>query len=547
MRHPFARILIALAMLAAAGAARAENLALIVANNDYRNYPRAENARALLDLVPFLNGAGFRTIVVENLDSATLARRLPDIGRELARADRIIVVTHGHYARMQGDSWLLTTDADAPDSFTVGRYGLSFEALYNVARRNAGDALIAVAVDNDAPEIGWSLRRGFRSGDIPNGVTVATGVPSRIADFLRGGILSPGMSVADAVRAAPDGVNVDGYIPRARAFLPASAPVVPPDAAERALWQQAVDGDSPASYARYLRRYPTGRFAQEARARIDELSATPEDRAREQEVALNLDRDRRRHIQEYLTLLGYDTRGVDGVFGPNTRGAIRRFQNDVGANATGYLTANQVARIEQEGAARAEELRREAERRRAEEERRDRDWWRRTGADGTEDGYRAYLQRYPDGLFSDRAKAGLDRIEREKRQAAAEAERRAWDSAVNGGTIASYRQYLSEYPNGRFAAEARARIDSLSAPETPAHVVEAARDEERSLNLDPFRRRMIESQLAEMELQPGTVDGDFTDSTRRALRRFQRMSNLPATGYVTRDTIVRLLISAVGR
>lgn len=545
MKSLFIRVLCALALLGATGAARAENVALILANSEYDNYPRVKNARALLDLEPFLQDAGFRTIVARDLDSAAIAEAMPDIARQLVRADRFIVLTLGHYARLEDGVWLLATDADKPDGFSVGRQGIPFEALYNLAYARAGDSLIAVSEADSTPDIGWRLRPGYQANGIPQGVSVAYGVPSALSEFLRGGVLTPGAVYGDAARAAPNGVRFFGYIPNGRAFVPAAA--APDESPEGALWNQASSADTVAAYERYLRRYPNGRYASRARNRIDALSETPEDRARAEEDALQLNRDRRRGVQEYLTLLGFDTRGVDGVFGPNTRDAVRRFQASVGAPVTGYLTANQVARIEQQGAARAEELRREAERRRQEQEQRDRDWWQRTGAAGTEQGYRDYLRRYPDGLYSDRAEAELQRIEREKRQVAEAAERRSWDAAVTGGTIASYRQYLSEYPQGRFAAEAEARIESLSDPETPDRVVEAARQEERSMNLDTFRLRMVESQLDALNLEPGEVDGNFTRATRRALRRFQRMNSLPVTGYLTRDTMVRLLISAVQR
>lgn len=64
--------------------------------------------------------------------------------------------------------------------------------------------------------------------------------------------------------------------------------------------------------------------------------------AQVQERLLSLGAAERREVQLRLTLLGYDTRGTDGVFGPNTRNAISRWQGDSGLRATGYLTADQV-------------------------------------------------------------------------------------------------------------------------------------------------------------------------------------------------------------
>lgn len=53
----------------------------------------------------------------------------------------------------------------------------------------------------------------------------------------------------------------------------------------------------------------------------------------------------RRRIQEALHRLGYDPGPVDGIFGPLTRAAVRRFQQDIGAKSTGVLTADEASRL----------------------------------------------------------------------------------------------------------------------------------------------------------------------------------------------------------
>ena len=52
-----------------------------------------------------------------------------------------------------------------------------------------------------------------------------------------------------------------------------------------------------------------------------------------------LSRDQRIGAQRALTAMGYDTRGIDGVIGANTRAALRRWQMATGRLADGYLTA----------------------------------------------------------------------------------------------------------------------------------------------------------------------------------------------------------------
>ncbi|HZV84260.1 MAG TPA: lytic murein transglycosylase [Brevundimonas sp.] len=53
-----------------------------------------------------------------------------------------------------------------------------------------------------------------------------------------------------------------------------------------------------------------------------------------------LSREQRIGAQRALTALGYDTQGLDGVIGANTRAALRRWQIASGRLADGYLTAD---------------------------------------------------------------------------------------------------------------------------------------------------------------------------------------------------------------
>jgi peptidoglycan hydrolase-like protein with peptidoglycan-binding domain len=53
----------------------------------------------------------------------------------------------------------------------------------------------------------------------------------------------------------------------------------------------------------------------------------------------------RRQIQAALRRLGYDPGPVDGLFGPLTRAAIRRFQQGIGAEPTGVITADEASRL----------------------------------------------------------------------------------------------------------------------------------------------------------------------------------------------------------
>ncbi|MGE0255521.1 MAG: caspase domain-containing protein [Alphaproteobacteria bacterium] len=102
-------------------------------------------------------------------------------------------------------------------------------------------------------------------------------------------------------------------------------------------------------------------------------------------------------------------------------------------------------------------------------------FWESADRDGSLAGYEAYLAQFPDGTFSALARA---RVAKLKAPVAAPApvppsrdiEMRFWDSADRGGSVAGYEAYLAQFPDGAFAALAKARITELRAasPRPPA-------------------------------------------------------------------------------
>ncbi len=131
---------------------------------------------------------------------------------------------------------------------------------------------------------------------------------------------------------------------------------------ELAMWQAADKSGQAGDYQEYLKKYPNGQFAGLARNRLEALKNKPagstntaaadpgrsvdqgQNRPAEEaaELQIGLTQSDRSGIQRRLTLIGFDTRGVDGAFGPGTRNAISRWQT---ANsftpASGYLNATQ--------------------------------------------------------------------------------------------------------------------------------------------------------------------------------------------------------------
>lgn len=528
-----ALVVIALALPAGRAGAQEIGQALVVGNERYARMVAARGAADAVRAGQALSAEGFRRFGGADLSAGRIRAEISDLvaTREEGAAGRIVILLAGHFAQGRGESWFLGTDADRPDLATVGAQGVALSGVLAVAADAPGGAVVLLAPSRRRFSAGPGLDPGLGALEAPQGVTILRGPVARITDFAQEALPERGVALGTLVEDWPD-LRAEGFVSTLVAFLPEDISA-PDDAALRratdiAAWESALEADTPAAYRRYLERFPRGLYAQEARAELERLTNTPE----RVEEALGLTRAQRVRIQRELSDLGYDTRGIDGIFGPGTRSAIRAWQRDNGLAETAFLTAGQIARLAEQ-----------AERRQAERERADRDYWNRTGAQGDEQGLRAYLERYPDGLYAETAQARLERIERARAEERAARDDAAWRRARETDTPAAYRDYLDEYPEGRHAEEARTRLDELAGPGRDA--IEAARAAESRLGLNPVTRSMIERRLDALELNPGPVDGAFDARTREAIRRYQQSRGLPPTGYLDQRLMVELLADSV--
>ena len=113
-----------------------------------------------------------------------------------------------------------------------------------------------------------------------------------------------------------------------------------------------------------------------------------------------------------------------------------------------------------------------------------------------------------------------------------------WRRATARNDVEAYREYLRQYPNGRYAYDAQRRINDLS---YVSEDVAIARDEERRQNLTEGQRRSIEGRLASLGYDPGSQDGRFTQRTRDAIAQFQRAQGILESGYADIATVRTLV------
>ncbi len=538
MRRPSQTAALALILAAVvATSARAKDIALVLGTDRYATLDRLARGSAVVEAADVLAARGFEVFALPDGTAPATAETLAAFLAAAPGAERIVVALSGRFVTDGRLAWLLTSDAAAPGLLSLGDRAVSVDALLAVLARAPGRALLLLATDSaDGAHADPWLRFGLPPIDAPQGVTVVTGGPRDMAAFIADTLTTPGTDLAAAI-AGSGRIEAAGFLPTPFVFLPAPPTETAPDrtatAEEDALWSGVVALDTSEAYRNYLNAYPAGRFAAEARAAIDARLAEPNREARLAEEGLALSRDAIRDIQRDLTLLGFAARGIDGIFGPATRGAITAWQQQEGFSQTGYLAAEQITRLDAQAARRSAQIEAEAARAAQIAAAADRAFWDATGARGDVAGFVAYLDRYPEGLFASTAQAGLTRIE----EAQTAVDRAAWAAATAADTPEAYAAYLGDYPDGAFRTEAETRARDLAAA---ADRLDAPRLTEEALNLDPDTLRAAEQRLDALGLAPGEVDGQLDLAARRAIRAFQRQSGLPQTGFLDATTLDRL-------
>lgn len=568
--------LAALALLAA-GPALAENRAVVVANSDYARLPDVAQV-APADAIAGFKKSGFRTVEGHNLDAANLRRALGDLLRPDDAPGLRVVVLQGRFVHSGDETWFLAADAGAEDRLSIDLVGVPLSAVAGLLQGQR--SVLLLGTDQARFDTGNGLQPGLGTLPPAPGVTVIAGYTDgigRAAEVLsrRDGTVALAMRQGQSLRLLRDGATPPGTQPVVVApSAPAggSRPVVvrPPPAdgtrpvvvpsppvgggqpvvvpprrldeiaapspEEQAAWTRAKRSNSAEGYREFLQKYPGSLYAGAARGRMGELTPVPrtvQSGGPEQtEAALNLSRAQKAQIQRQLTLLAYDTNGIDGSFGPATRRAIAAFQRNSGVAATGYLTAPQIDLLGRSAAIRSRGLEAEARQRQAAAEAADNRYWtdqRQAGAAGAE----RYLSRYPQGQHADAARKVLTDAARQGGDATGDDT--FWARARASGVAADYHEYLDKYPRGRHAADAQAALARLSQRAAEDQAAEAA------LDLSPAVRQVVEQRLNDMGIDAGRADGRFDAQTRQAIRRYQSARNLRISGYLNQSTVARML------
>lgn len=493
MRKMWKTAVAAMVLTCAGGAVLAADIALLIANTRYDQRSRVRDAdREIGPLIRAYQRNGFDLTHVQNLSASEMADALRSFEEASRDADRVVIHFIGHVSQSRMNTRIVPRGMGQGSLVGAHYAAASLDLLYELVAHRPGRSAVLISTPYARHE------DMIRSGPaIPQGVLVMAGSPKGFTRAIRDDFLNASNSPA-ALKARNE-FTVAGFVTDT-GFAPATTLDEPriSDASEtparRAIvemraWRSAAQTGTKEALEQYLATYPNGMFSQEAEARIAALAppVPPEQRI---EDALNLTRAERRDIQRNLTLLGFDTRGVDGIFGRGSRTAISAWQRAERFRQSGYLDTAQIRLLSRMAADRQAQLDREAEAAKEAEAASDIDYWRATGESGQEDDLRAYLARFPQGLFANQAQRLLDQLDADK-------------------------------PLGT-AADA---------------------GEEAALNLNRQTMRLVEQRLRALGYDPGPIDGKFDAKTRAAIADFQQRSSLKSTGYLNGDTVAILVVS----
>jgi hypothetical protein len=304
-------------MPAGAGAASPGTMrALVIANGTYPALPALPGCEASAHTVgAALRRGGFDVTDKTNVSNGEMGSAIRALAAPPAPAAAVLYIC-GYTMDYQGRDFLLPASAEIQRDTDALTQGLIAKSTYEAVAGSGAPAGLGLLDLVVAPQAGGTPHfDALTAPPLKAGIiaSVSAEAPpqgaSAFAAAIAGALAKSDLGVGDAVttiarQSASPGITLSVGTPAAPAWLLGGPPAAAPAAAAPA--------------------------AATAPAMPDEAHMTDDDRKR---------------IQAALLRLGYYDKQADGIFGADTRAAIRRFQHEIGADMTGEITPAQSARL----------------------------------------------------------------------------------------------------------------------------------------------------------------------------------------------------------
>ncbi len=321
--------------------------ALVIGNGTYDSLPALPACLLSAHAVSAaLRNAGFEVVEREDATSGGTDAAIGDASRSLAVSPgaTAFVYVCAYATALNDRAFLLPTSANIARPTDVLTQGVLAKSLVGMLTRGGVRSAVVAFDVVPAPGAPATLRLDTAvQGDLPDGlgsIAVSQATPpdaptplaaSLVANLKAATVqIGPLLAAVQQQLAGNRALTIAAiHVPAAPSYLVGGAAPAPSAAAP--LSQAAAPPPQPAASA--------APPAAGAAAPVPAQAAAPlpaEDQM--------TDADRRR-VQTALARLGYYDGEVDGVFGPDTRAAIRRYQHELHSAMTGQLTAEQATRL----------------------------------------------------------------------------------------------------------------------------------------------------------------------------------------------------------
>jgi len=290
-------------LLADVATASAETrVALVIGNGAYREVtPLANPPNDAKDVAAELGTLGFKVIIGEDLDQASMERRIAEFGKAAANADVSLFYYGGHGLQVASHNYLIPVDAQLHSEEDIYKHTVSFDNVLKAQEQGHGVHLIFLDACRtsplkDAPASAHSeglARVGNAAGFLiafatqPDNVAFdGAGRNSPFAQSLLGHLATSGQDISSMmievrkdVIAATGGSQIpweNSSLTRQFYFAPGDATAGTP---ETQLWQLAGGQRDVNLLHFYMDRYPDGSHIADVRSLLAELSKADKDAA----------------------------------------------------------------------------------------------------------------------------------------------------------------------------------------------------------------------------------------------------------------------------
>ena len=316
-------------------AAKNQRVALVIGNANYKEAPLSNPVNDARAISAALQESGFTVILRENTDQRSMLAALREFGDKLRGGGTGLFYYAGHGMQIKGRNYLIPVGANVEREDEVAYSAVDAQAVLDKmeAAGNAANIMILDACRNNPfTRSSRSGQAGLAQMDAPVGTLVAfatspgmvasdgAGANGLYTQHLLTAMRQNGSKVEDVFKQVRANVRRDSQgkqVPwestsmegdfyfRGGASAATVAAVDSSVAVENALWDAVKNSSLPIELRAYLNRFPSGRYAAHANARLAQIqpavvAATPET----PDAAGNNPSDVERRTQEILANLG---------------------------------------------------------------------------------------------------------------------------------------------------------------------------------------------------------------------------------------------------